>query len=471
MLFSRSSKLAAMSALLSVVSLALTLVSGCPPETPSGDGSSNTNDNSNANSDNSSNDNSDDVPSTALRRDSLPGTPTPRAQNSSARFTRTNLTYFINNVSTKLDRALQEQLIADAFARWSAVTPLNFTRVNTQAGADVVIGFGTGRHCELYAPRSLECPTEPFEATTIGHANFPVGPEIGQLHMNEAFDFTDQRLYFSTMVHEIGHNLGIDHIPPMDAVMFANDNGQSGTLTQADIDAAQRLYGSRDGSVRPQAATDPPASDEAAPRTAPTTDLPDADGDGMDDATERFALGTDPNNDDSDGDGLGDGVEAVAGLDAREGDTDGDGVSDGDEFDGGGNAFLPDFEAAGDVSALLGSYAGSDSLGASIAFEVAADGTVSGTLAVERFGFSEDIKLVGAVRDDGTVELVSNDYFFDYSGTIDGSSGAAEGDFKTDGGSEGTWSAARSTGTDRVRGPGAVQRVDFGSYAPRGARR
>ncbi|MBI5863329.1 MAG: matrixin family metalloprotease [Planctomycetes bacterium] len=429
---------------LSIGSLSLLVVAGCPTDT--------------SNTDN-------DATSKVANRDSLPGTPVARTQQSIDRFPRNDLTYFINNVSSKLDQGLQEQLIADAFSRWSAVTPLNFTRVQTQNGADIVIGFGVQRHCELYAPRNLDCPSRPFEDTTIGHANFPIGPAIGQLHMNEAFDFSDQRLYFSTMVHEIGHNLGIDHIAPTDAVMFANDNGQTGALTQADIDAAQRLYGSRDGSVRPQLAAAPPASDEAAARTAPKTDLPDADGDGIDDATEQFVLGTNPDNADTDGDGLGDGVEAVAGLDARSGDTDGDGTSDGAEFEGGTNAFRPDFASTGDVSALVGAFTGSDSLGATLSLTIAADGSVAGTLALKMFGFDENLGLSGAVSGDGTIEFVSNDYYFDYQGTV-AASGAASGTFTSDGGLSGTWTATRVGGTGKAL-RAAAQHVDLGQYAPR----
>lgn len=406
-----------------------------------------------------------DSTATNQARDPIPATPAAGLRNNSPRWQRTDLTYFINNFSAQLNQAQQEQFIADAFSRWSAVTPLNFTRTSNQAQADFVIGFGTGTHCELYAARNLTCDPQPFEATTIGHAYFPNDANAGQCHMNEAFNFSDTRLLFSTLVHEIGHNLGIDHIPNTDAVMFADDNGQAGNLTQADIDAVQRIYGSRDGSVRPQTAAVPPATDAAASRTAPTTTLPDADGDGLDDATERFVLGTNPTEADSDGDGLADGVEAVAGLDPEDGDTDGDGVSDGVELDGDGNAFLPDFESVGDVSALVGAYTGTDSNGATLQFTVATDGSVSGSIALTVFGFDEDLALVGAVNSGGTIDLVSYDYFFELSGTIAGQS--VSGQLTTDGGAAGTWTATRSAVKDAGRSVAVPHRVDLGVYAPR----
>jgi len=398
-------------------------------------------------------------------RDPIPaapaaGTTDPIPNNTAAtnpRVQTTNMTYFIQNFSAQLSEERQVQLIADAFARWSAVTPLNFTRVNADAGADFVIGFGRTTHCELYAPRNLGCPPQPFEATTLGHAYFPGTAERGQCHMNEAFNYSDERLLFSTLVHELGHNLGLDHIPPTDAVMFADDNGQTGNLTQADIDAVQRLYGSRDGSVRPTAPPAPPAGDGGASRTAPTTSLPDTDGDGLDDASERYVLGTNYTNGDSDGDGLGDGVEAVAGLDAKDGDTDGDGVSDGVELDGTGNAFRPDFASTGDVSALLGKYVGTDSNGSTLEFTIASDGTIGGKLSITLYGFAEDVELLGAADSTGKVELVSYDFFFEYEGTISGQS--ASGTLSTDTDGEGTWTATR--GAPRLQSAG---RGDFGLY-------
>lgn len=408
------------------------MLAGCPPT----DGGS---DNANANS--NTNTNSNENPQSRTSRDSLPESRNAAVQTSTARFHKANLTYFIQNFTNRLPQARQEQLIADSFARWSAVTPLNFTRVNAADGADLVIGFGTGTHCELYSSRSTACPTGPFESDTLAHAYFPSGARSGLNHMNDAVDYSNERLYFSTMVHELGHNLGLEHVPDNSAVMAARDSGQTGDLQQADIAAVQRLYGSRDGSVQPQAVAAPPESDESAPRTAPTTALPDADGDGIDDATEQFELGTDPNNADTDGDGIPDGVEAAAGLDPTNADTDGDGISDGVEFNGSGNAFRPDFATNGDVSGFVGSYAGTDDTGEAIQFAVAADGSVTGTLGLSAVGLNESLGLIGAVDATGRIELITFDYYIEYDGTIAGN--AASGTLKTDVGGTGTWTASR----------------------------
>ncbi len=383
-----------------------------------------------------------DSPEPQMRTfDPLPAARSASLPESSARFQRTNLTYFIESLYPSVLQSRQEQLIADAFARWSAVSPLDFTRLTERTGADIVIGFGNDRHCELYGARNSSCPTAAFEATTLGHAYFPNTENSGLLHMNNAFDYTNERLLFSTLVHEIGHNLGLEHVADTSAVMAANDSGQTGDLNQSDIDAIQRLYGSRDGSVQPQAARTPPESDAAAARIVPTPTGPDADGDGLDDATERFILGSDPNNADTDGDGLGDGVEVVAGLDARDADTDGDGVSDGVELDGGTNAFRPDFASSGDVSAFVGAYSGTDNNGAALQFTVDANGLISGSYSLAGFGFNQTLALIGALDASGRIEMISFDYFFEIDGqvAVDSASGA----IMADSGAQGTWTASR----------------------------
>ena len=73
----------------------------------------------------------------------------------------------------------------------------------------------------------------------------------------------------------------------------------------------------------------------------------DTDGDGLSDADEAWALGTDPASPDTDGDGLGDGDEVALGTDPLGADTDGDGLQDGWEVANG----LDPLVSAGDDGA------------------------------------------------------------------------------------------------------------------------
>ncbi|ELW48243.1 Matrix metalloproteinase-9 [Tupaia chinensis] len=87
-----------------------------------------------------------------------------------------DITYWIQNYSEDLPRDVIDDAFARAFAVWSAVTPLRFTRVYGQE-ADIVIQFGVAEHGDGY----------PFDGKDglLAHA-FPPGPGIqGDAHFDD----------------------------------------------------------------------------------------------------------------------------------------------------------------------------------------------------------------------------------------------------------------------------------------------
>ncbi len=397
---------------------------GCPSNnTPPG----NTNTNTNTN---------DNVANVIIPFDPLPEAgATSQFENFAVRtrWQKQNLTYFIVNTSPDLDGNTQRQIIRQALDVWAAVTPLTFTEVNAAAQADMVFGFGSGGHCELYTAANVQCPGDAaFDGAsgTLAHCYFPPGsggPSAGDCHFDEAETWSASATSTSpnivrlidTAIHEFGHGLGLAHSEDRNAIMFPSyESGfPKSVLGNDDVAGIQSLYGSGGGEVVPTTPTRPqaPEPDDIPTNTTPTA--VDSDGDGVEDGIEVYLLGTDPDDPDTDDDGLVD-YEAAFGLNPLNPDTDGDGFSDGEELANGTDPLTPDFGGGG--AGLGGVYFGGDNLGSSLAFQIFDDGSALGVLTVVQYGFPYDVSLFGGVDAGGNITLLSFDYVFALTGTIGG---------------------------------------------------
>ena len=349
------------------------------------------------------------------------------------RWQKQDLKYFITSFTSDLSQEAQRQIIAQALDVWRAQIPLEFTEVFSAGEADMVFGFGEGDHCELYQAASVTCPAAAGfdgEGGILAHCYFPPGSggdAAGDCHFDDSESWTDDdtstievRL-LETAIHEFGHGLGLAHSDDPNATMFPSydPNHAKLALGTDDITGVQELYGAREGKVEPRSPTAPEAPN---PDDVPTTDdaatptPTDTDGDGLEDGIELFLVGTDPENPDTDGDGLSD-FEVVFGLNPLNPDTDGDGVNDGEELLNGTDPLTPDFGGTG-VEAFAGTYFGEDSEGSDLEFKVETDGSASGSLSIQQYGFLYDLELFGGADVDGNLLLISFDYIFVLSGTL-----------------------------------------------------
>lgn len=372
-----------------------------------------------------------------------------------SRWNKDSLTFFLDTTTQDMSVASQRQIMAAALDVWRQVVPLEFTEVNSAANADMIIGFGTQSHCDLYST-SLggdQCILESsFDGPSgvLAHCYFPgQGAISGDCHFDDAETYTDDNTsrtavrLLEVAIHEFGHGLGLDHSDDPNAIMFPSYDGNAIKLSLGadDIAGIQSLYGSRDGTVTPRQAPMPDFPDEMPMPMNPNAPQPgiDSDGDMLEDDVELYFVGTDPNNPDTDGDMLID-YEVAFGLNPLNRDTDGDGTDDYTEIDMGRDPLIPDFgNPNAGPSPFVGVYFGQDFAGSGIGLEIFEDGSVVGVLEYLQFGFLNQVPLFGFVDNDGFMVMASADYFFAFEGII--ANGSIEGDLFTAGGAFGPWFA------------------------------
>ncbi|KAK6922121.1 LOW QUALITY PROTEIN: Peptidase M10, metallopeptidase [Dillenia turbinata] len=152
---------------------------------------------------------------------------------------KTDLTYAFLRSNQLSDSA--KTVFANAFAKWSEVTPLTFTETESYYSADLRIAFYTGDYGD----------GEPFDGV-LGTLAHTFSPTNGRFHLDGAENWviTEDVMESSSStavdletvaVHEIGHFLGSlvdrrgDYVPDY---LYKNK-----TLASDDIQGIQELYG------------------------------------------------------------------------------------------------------------------------------------------------------------------------------------------------------------------------------------
>ncbi|KAG6468133.1 metalloendoproteinase 2-MMP-like [Zingiber officinale] len=162
-------------------------------------------------------------------------------------FWRRDLRYAITAASdVSIDRSVLSEVLARAFARWASVTTLTFSETDSEAAADIQVGFYLGSHGD----------GEPFDGRlgTLAHA---FSPTDGRLHFDAAEAWvargdvakarSDAAVDLeSVAVHEIGHLLGLGHSTAAEAIMYPSlrTRTRKVELASDDVEAIQNLYGS-----------------------------------------------------------------------------------------------------------------------------------------------------------------------------------------------------------------------------------
>jgi peptidoglycan hydrolase-like protein with peptidoglycan-binding domain len=147
-------------------------------------------------------------------------------------------------VNSTADLSINDQrnAVRGAFARWAAVTPLNFSE--SSSGGDMLISWGVGNHGDGY----------PFDGASgvLAHCFYPPpggGSLAGDCHFDDAETWSITQgsgIDLPTVaLHELGHGLGLAHSNDPNAVMYAYYGGPRRELRQDDINGIQSIYGAR----------------------------------------------------------------------------------------------------------------------------------------------------------------------------------------------------------------------------------
>ena len=183
---------------------------------------------------------------------------------------QTTITYSFNDFILTGDGSREEtlgssltpnlrQIVREAMDAWERACGVEFVEVRDSTGADVRIGW------QPYSAIDPDYASDGPGSTLAVTWTWSLGSVISR--QSVAFDhaelWTDTSFY-DTALHELGHVLGIDHSNVRDVVMSGlpttpyadvNPSGRDG-LTSDDIAAARALWGPPGGGTGPTTSTD-----------------------------------------------------------------------------------------------------------------------------------------------------------------------------------------------------------------------
>jgi hypothetical protein len=171
-------------------------------------------------------------------------------------FTYSYSNLFDDRLTRQSDFSEYEMLraVEESLAVWAQHAPLTFVE-RPDSGPAV----SDNDYIKGSAP-DIRVGHHDLEGNTLGHAYFPAGFFSGlasDVHMDSSDRVWGEGLFYSTVLHELGHSLGVDHIDDQVSVMNSAlgptntfNSLEDGRLYPPEITALQIRYGTGSGSVQ-----------------------------------------------------------------------------------------------------------------------------------------------------------------------------------------------------------------------------
>ena len=157
-----------------------------------------------------------------------------------------------------ISRDTAKQAVEEALTLWSEVAPLDFVEVADQGPLPSTedVGYRAADGPQIRFGHHL---LDGAEGGGLAHAYLPFSTKqgiAGDIHFDrdESWSGSGGGLFLETVLHEIGHALGLDHEVEIDAIMnpviqLRFSGLSAGYLLDDDVDGIRSIYGAGSGSV------------------------------------------------------------------------------------------------------------------------------------------------------------------------------------------------------------------------------